>query len=162
MVANGGSGTEITLKGDYEGAIWADSTDIPKIDGEDTRAYGINIQQDYWAFENLDVTQATTAAVFLKANSGADGTILRNCLMHDSPIALRQDFNNDALYEDCELYLGSTYGYYVEGYAGSDAIFRRCKIYGNDYGMYLHQIGLHNHFCRKHIISPLKTLFSHA
>ena len=30
----------ITLQGDYTGAIWADSTDRPIVDGGDTRTYG--------------------------------------------------------------------------------------------------------------------------
>jgi len=134
MSGSGSSGNEITLRGDFSGTVWANSTGLPVIDGEDTRDYCIKAgyhQSAYWNYENFDLRGAT----YNFFNHQNDPVVLRNIISHHASSHTIYNYHNGAhlyLY-DCDLYEGS-YGIYNYNY-GRLSVYRS-RIHDNVHGIY--------------------------
>jgi hypothetical protein len=136
-IATGHSGTaaqRITIKGDWRGEIWPDSSSRPLLDGDYYSSYNcFLIQNDYWTVEDFEARRASKSGFSLAA--GVKGVQVINCVSHNH-------FNNgfryntaalDPFFADCVAYDNNLSGFFFicNNHLGHPSTACRCIAYDN-------------------------------
>ena len=132
FVSNGTIHMPITLRGDWKGEIWPDSTTRPVIDGSGKGSciYGGGSN---WVFENFELRDADGSwGCFFNDQWPVK---LNNMVIHGATGTgnVCGYMSSYAILNDCKIY-GAARGVY--NYRRSAFQINRCKIYGNDIGIH--------------------------
>ena len=135
MASSGVPGSEIRLRGDWQGEIWPDSLARPVIDGEGDRGYCIDqYSGDYWTYENLELRdpgQESDDACF-RVRDPHHHVSLHNCVLRGGTTALLLNYRTWATRaSDCHL-LDAGYGVRMKLNTPETVSLRmeRCRISG--------------------------------
>jgi len=137
MAASGSAGNEITLKGDYTGAIWEDSTSRPIIDGENASQNCIKLRYAFWIIRNF-VTHDATLRNLQVYQSGGHNNSFYNMISYGAKYGIYDEYgaNDNNVYDS--IFYSNDYGGFIYGYNTLKASmnFHRCKFYNNGYGLF--------------------------